>query len=205
MDAINLRNVIVLNVTAPITDPFVFQIEYECVIPLKEDLEWQILYVSSGRGEALDEQELETVFVGPVTVGDFKFVFQSNPVDTKRLTARDVGTTGVLLTCSYRDQMFVSVGYYVTNAYDDAELVDSPPDSIVVPKLSRTVQEARVRVFHANISWDRDDGDDESAPMSVLASLPADVIADMMNNCLSEEYDEVCPSDDVLADLSVLV
>lgn len=38
-----------------------------------------------------------------------------------------VGVTVVLLTCCYRNQEFVRVGYFINNEYTDAELQENPP------------------------------------------------------------------------------
>lgn len=38
-----------------------------------------------------------------------------------------VGVTIVLLTCSYRGQEFVRVGYFINNDYTDPELKEMPP------------------------------------------------------------------------------
>ena len=38
-----------------------------------------------------------------------------------------LGVTVVLLTCSYRDNEFVRIGYYVNNEYNDPELSENPP------------------------------------------------------------------------------
>lgn len=38
-----------------------------------------------------------------------------------------VGVTVVLLTCSYRQQEFIRVGYYVNNEYMDPEIRENPP------------------------------------------------------------------------------
>lgn len=49
--------------------------------------------------------------------------------DTSRLPSEDIlGVTVVLLTCSYRSQEFVRVGYYVNNEYDNPEMNENPPD-----------------------------------------------------------------------------
>lgn len=39
------------------------------------DLEWKLIYVGSAEDETYD-QLLESVLVGPVNVGNFRFVFQ---------------------------------------------------------------------------------------------------------------------------------
>ena len=38
-----------------------------------------------------------------------------------------LGVTVVLLTCSYRNQEFVRVGYFINNEYTDPEMRENPP------------------------------------------------------------------------------
>lgn len=38
-----------------------------------------------------------------------------------------VGVTVVLITCTYRAQEFIRIGYYVNNEYTDPELRENPP------------------------------------------------------------------------------
>lgn len=38
-----------------------------------------------------------------------------------------VGVTVVLITCTYRSQEFIRIGYYVNNEYTDPELRENPP------------------------------------------------------------------------------
>lgn len=55
---------------------------------------------------------------------------QAGPPDTKRIPDADVlGVTVVLLTCSYRNQEFIRVGYFVNNEYDDPELKENMPST----------------------------------------------------------------------------
>jgi len=54
--------------------------------------------------------------------------FQADPPNPARIPREDVlGVTVVLLTCSYRQQEFIRVGYYVNNEYIDPELRENPP------------------------------------------------------------------------------
>ena len=70
-----------------------FEITFECIEDLPEDLEWKIIYVGSAESEEYDQvfnvvvldnpldfndwfQVLDTVYVGPVPEGRHKFVFQ---------------------------------------------------------------------------------------------------------------------------------
>ncbi|MCL4140704.1 UNVERIFIED_CONTAM: hypothetical protein GTU68_032140 [Idotea baltica] len=67
------------------------------------------------------------------------FVFQADPPDNKKIPVGDaVGVTVVLITCGYKGQEFVRVGYYVNNAYTDPELQENPPDTPIFEKLTRT-------------------------------------------------------------------
>lgn len=55
-------------------------------------------------------------------------VKQADPPDPARIPREDViGVTVVLLTCAYRRQEFIRVGYYVNNEYMDQELKENPP------------------------------------------------------------------------------
>lgn len=38
-----------------------------------------------------------------------------------------VGVTVVLITCTYRGQEFIRIGYYVNNEYTDPDLRENPP------------------------------------------------------------------------------
>ncbi|KAJ6926526.1 ASF1-like anti-silencing family protein [Populus alba x Populus x berolinensis] len=76
MSAVNLTNVTVLDNPAPFLSPFQFEISYECLTPLKDDLEWKLIYVGSAEDETYD-QLLESVLVGPVNVGNYRFVLQA--------------------------------------------------------------------------------------------------------------------------------
>lgn len=89
MAGITVRNVTVLNNPASFTDPFSFEIQYEAIQPLEEgrilpfiipplcgsDLEWKVTYLSTPEDDSLD-QELESVLVGPIAPGVYKFVLE---------------------------------------------------------------------------------------------------------------------------------
>ena len=64
-----------MNLTKKTQQIFQFEITFECIEDLPEDLEWKIIYVGSAESEEYD-QVLDTVYVGPVPEGRHKFVFQ---------------------------------------------------------------------------------------------------------------------------------
>jgi histone chaperone ASF1 len=57
-----------------------------------------------------------------------------------------VGVTAILLTCSYHDQEFFRVGYYVNNFYEDPEMNENPPSTPDISKLTRHILVEKPRV-----------------------------------------------------------
>lgn len=162
MALVNVVNMAVLDNPAPFLSPFSFEVTFECLQPLADDLEWKVLYVGSAEDTAHD-QVLDEILVGPVPVGINKFVLQADAPDTSQIPAGDVlGVTVVLVTCSYREKEFVRVGYYVNNEY--AEPYDEekgPPKPLDVGKVRRAVLSEKPRVTRFAIPWG-DEG--EAAP-----------------------------------------
>ncbi|KAL2233356.1 UNVERIFIED_CONTAM: Histone chaperone ASF1B [Sesamum indicum] len=153
MSAVNIKDVTVLDNPAPFIDPFQFEISYECLTPLKDDLEWKLIYVGSAEDETYD-QVLESVFVGPVNVGNYRFVFQADPPDPTKIQEEDIiGVTVLLLTCSYQGQEFVRVGYYINNDYDDEQLREEPPQKVLIDKVQRNILADKPRVTKFPINF----------------------------------------------------
>ncbi|CAB4265127.1 unnamed protein product [Prunus armeniaca] len=167
MSAVNLTNVAVLDNPAAFLSPFQFEISYECLTPLKDDLEWKLIYVGSAEDETYD-QLLESVLVGPVNVGNYRFVFQADPPDPSKIREEDIiGVTVLLLTCSYLGQEFVRVGYYVNNDYDDEQLREEPPSKVLVDRVQRNILADKPRVTKFPINFHPENNEhEEQAPHS---------------------------------------
>jgi len=154
MAKVHVVNVSVLENPSTFLSKFQFEITFECVEDLQEDLEWKIIYVGSAESEEYD-QVLDTVYVGPVPEGRHLFVFEADSPDAARIPASEVvGVTVVLVTCSYKGQEFVRVGYYVNNAYQEPELVETPPEKPILNKISRNILASQPRVTKFKIDWD---------------------------------------------------
>lgn len=77
---IQLQSVEVLDNPAPFTSEFKFRITFDCIAPgVKEELEWKLVYVGSADNEDND-QELDSILVGPVRVGKNRFTFTVNNI-----------------------------------------------------------------------------------------------------------------------------
>jgi histone chaperone ASF1 len=153
MAAINVTNVRVLNNPANFKDSFSFEITFECLTPLEDDIEWKIIYVGSSN-DAKCDQVLDSALIGPLQYGAMRFVFEASGPDISKIPADEVvGITAVILTCSYKDQEFYRIGYYVNNQYNDPELMENLPTSPIPEKIQRSILEDRPRISKFPIEW----------------------------------------------------
>jgi hypothetical protein len=72
--------------------------------------------------------------------------------------------TVVLITCSYREQEFVRVGYYVNNEYEEEYDPEHPPRPVDVAKLQRNILADKPRVTRFPINWGPTAGPGEQIP-----------------------------------------
>mmetsp|Transcript_3404 Transcript_3404/g.7972 ORF Transcript_3404/g.7972 Transcript_3404/m.7972 type:complete len:199 (-) Transcript_3404:253-849(-) len=162
MALVNVTNVQVLQNPAKFTDPFKLQITFDCIAPgIKDELEWKLVYVGSAESEEHD-QTLDSVLVGPITVGRSSFIFEAPAPDAKKIPANDLmDVTIILLTCHYKEKEFIRVGYYVNNYCDDEEfkakymneegkLTQNPPIELI----KRNIAANQPRVTRFDIPWD---------------------------------------------------
>nr|CAG8481211.1 3368_t:CDS:2 [Entrophospora candida] len=139
MSIVNITNIKVLNNPALFTETYQFEITFECIAPLAEDLEWKIIYVGSSESEQYD-QVLESIMVGPVPPGINQFIFEAPAPNVDQIPSKDIlDVTVILITCSYKNQEFVRVGYYVNNEYVEEALREEPPEDVALDKLYRNI------------------------------------------------------------------
>ncbi len=79
---------------------------------------------------------------------DILFCLQAESPDVSLIpTGEAVGVTVVLLSCAYRQQEFIKIGYFVANEYDDPDLIENPPDRPVFAKVTRSPSLWRTRTI----------------------------------------------------------
>lgn len=190
MSLVSLLGVNVLNNPAKFTDAYEFEITFECLEPLKEDLEWKLTYVGSSK--SLDhDQELDSILVGPVPVGVNKFLFTADPPSPELIPSSElVSVTVILLSCSYKEKEFVRVGYYVNNEYDSEDLRENPPAKVQVDHIVRNILAEKPRVTRFNIVWDNEnENPDEFPPEQPDVDLEDDDEEDYAADELEEEVE----------------
>ncbi|KYQ90296.1 anti-silencing protein 1 [Tieghemostelium lacteum] len=154
MSHIRLTQVLIHNNPSTFDSPFIFDISFECINPIKEDLEWKVVYVGSA-GSEKNDQLLDSVLLGPVALGQNQFVFEVDPPDHSRIPKDDLlGVTILFLLCAYKGEDFISVGYYVNNEYLDPELNNNPPEVPILSKISRNILTDKPVVTGYPIQWD---------------------------------------------------
>jgi len=168
MSKVQINNVVVLNNPAMFKSPLQFEITFDCMENLEDDLEWKMTYVGSADSQSHD-QVLDTIYVGPVPEGRHMFVFQADAPDHSKIPAKDiVGATVILVTCSYHGQEFIRVGYFVNNDYESEELKETPPEIPDISQIHRNIMAAEPRVTRFKINWgDQVAGDQQAGTPEV--------------------------------------
>lgn len=168
MALVNVVNMAVLDNPANFLSSFSFEITFECLQPLQDDLEWKVLYVGSAEDQSND-QVLDEILVGPIPVGINKFVLQADAPDISQIPQDDIlGVTVVLVTCSYREKEFVRVGYYVNNEYTepyDEEV--GPQKPLDMSKVQRCVLSDKPRVTRFPVQWGDKDEEPQQAQLTI--------------------------------------
>ena len=123
------------------------------------DIEWRVIYVGSAESSSHD-QVLDELLVGPVPVGINKFILQTDAPDPSLIPESDkLGITVILVTCSYKEQEFARIGYYVNNEYRPFEGYNveehGSPDlqNLDLTKVYRNIVADKPRVTRFPIKW----------------------------------------------------
>eukprot|EP01120_Amphizonella_sp_Union-15-10_P005679 TRINITY_DN1715_c0_g1_i1.p1 TRINITY_DN1715_c0_g1~~TRINITY_DN1715_c0_g1_i1.p1 ORF type:complete len:238 (-),score=54.04 TRINITY_DN1715_c0_g1_i1:66-779(-) len=214
MSSINVTNIEVLNNPATLVSPFQFEITFDCVALLDEDLEWTLTYVGSAESKDYD-QILDSILLGPVSIGQNKFVFQANAPDIEKIPKSEIlGVTVVLISCSYKNQEFFRVGYYVNNeiepkspeepkpeiTFQDNKIQESKSQEEEIPidlsKVVRNICADMPRVTRFNIDWGGWKKEDiapvlKDAEGEALSELESDVTTDHFEEGEGLEGDEI--------------
>lgn len=171
MAKVQLCNITVMDNPSPFLNPFQFEITFECIEELKEDLEWKMIYVGSAESEEYD-QILDSVYVGPIPEGKHMFVFQADPPNVSRIPENDaLGVTVVLLTCSYKSQEFIRVGYFINNEYTDPELRENAPSPPQFDKVTRNILASEPRVTRFKVNWEDSTPEQAQATDSAMSDI----------------------------------
>jgi histone chaperone ASF1 len=84
-----------------------------------------------------------------------KFELETAAPDHTKIPPKDlIGVTAILLTCSYNNQEFFRVGYYVNVTFDNEEMNLNPPENIDINNVVKNILHDKPRITKFNIDWD---------------------------------------------------
>lgn len=108
-------------------------------------------------------------------MGTNKFVFQADPPKPELIPPADLlGVTVILLTCAYRGQEFLRVGYYTANSLSPERAEEVARENLPIPinEIERNILADAPRVTTFPIAWDDGAGMPDSSARS--GSVPMD-------------------------------
>lgn len=199
MALVNVTNVHVLDNPTTFLNPFQFEITFECLQELQDDLEWKIVYVGSAESEEHD-QVLEEVMVGPVLVGVNRFILTSNAPNHLAIPQGDLlGVTVILLSCSYLDNKFLQIGYYVNNDYNEEYDPENPPNPIEIQKVFRNILAQEPRVTRYPVDWTGGNAAFPDAPVESADGQQEDneELIDLANDTFLDDAEDEDEDDDM--------
>lgn len=187
--------------------PFQFEITFECIQQLEHDIEWKVIYVGSAENSSHD-QVLDEILVGPVPLGLNKFILEADPPNPENIPKGDLlGMTVLLVTCSYRDQEFIRIGYYVHNeyvpfeGYDPEQHGEIDMSKVDLSKVGRSIVADKPRVTRFPIQWSGDVATNASSAQEQQVTgneaVDEDDIIDDSNEAEDIEEEEEDDDDDM--------
>lgn len=198
MALVNITNVVVMDNPTAYTNPFQFEVTFECLQELQDDIEWKVTYVGSAEDSSRD-QVLEEVMVGPVPVGVNRFILQANAPNHQLIATNDlIGVTVVLITCSYMEQEFVKIGYYVNNEYNHPSYdPEGPlPTSVDVQYLFRNILADKPIVTRINIDWSGQQNRDEGGGVLMMPPPPPEGVMEDDNALFEIDSGQIIMNED---------
>lgn len=125
---------------------------------------------------------------------------QADAPDHKSIPEEDViGVTVILVTCSYKEQEFARVGYYMNNEYTGDEPFDEevgPPKPLDYRKVSRQILADKPRVTRFPIDWGKGDSQSEEEEKAASAVEEGGEAIMQEDTGMEEDDDDILKSDD---------
>ena len=158
MSSVNILNIIPKIPVAKFTEPYSFEIIFEVLSELKNEIEWKMIYITSDNqknDQILNEIEIDP----PKQLGQMRFEFTGDAPKIEKIPENDViGVAAILLCCSYNEQEFFRCGYYLNITYDNEEMNINMPEKIDVSHLMRNLLAEKPRIVRYEIDWENEKG-----------------------------------------------
>lgn len=158
MCLVNITNVIIKNNPAPFVDGMSFQITFECIRDIPDELEWKVVYFGDSRDENYD-QVLDTITIGPLPSGEMQFDWDVPSPDPQKIPSREnlLGVTALIIAVGHEGKEIFRVGYFVYNSLIEPEPLDAdqqPTQPLDVAKVQRFILSDKPRITRADDEMD---------------------------------------------------
>lgn len=198
MSLVNIININLLNNPSQFISSFQFEITFQCLQDLKEDLEWKVVYVGNPEDECSGDQVLEEVAVGPVAAGNHNFILETTSPNPSLIHNDNLlGVSVVLIICSYMSKEFIRIGYYLSNEYSEPYDENSYPNPVFPDKIYRNVIANEPRVTRIPIVWDEDQSNaNTNSYLDIVVVEESGNNANETSAMMDDNYDVVEEDDD---------
>lgn len=160
---VNVTNIVISSQQEPFEKNYTFNISYECLRPIPSDLNWKVIYVGSAESAEYDITLLDVDLDPHKVAGTYKLPL--NVTAPSAGAIKDLGLTVILITCSFKGQEFIRVGYWMNVFKDDTGV------------LKREILAEKPRVTRFPIYWNGDMTDDDMSDDVSGDTPPAYMIA----------------------------
>uniref|UniRef100_A0A0K0FI71 Histone chaperone asf1 (inferred by orthology to a D. melanogaster protein) n=1 Tax=Strongyloides venezuelensis TaxID=75913 RepID=A0A0K0FI71_STRVS len=139
------------------TDKIKLSIKFQTVENIESGTKFELVYVGEPSSRNYD-QSLDTIEFEDIPIGIHTVTLEVDHPDVNKIPPKDlVGATAIILDCYYKNQLFSQTSWFVTVEYTDPELVENPPLTPVIEKLSRTIDTDDPRTCLHTIKWNESD------------------------------------------------
>uniref|UniRef100_A0A0N4ZNU7 EF-hand domain-containing protein n=1 Tax=Parastrongyloides trichosuri TaxID=131310 RepID=A0A0N4ZNU7_PARTI len=139
------------------TDNIKLSIKFQTVENIEPGTKFELVYVGDPSSRNYD-QSLDTIEFENIPIGIHTVTLEVNHPDVNKIPQKDlVGATAIILDCYYKEQLFAQTSWFVSVEYTDPELVENPPLTPIIEKLSRTIDTDDPRTCLHTIKWSAND------------------------------------------------
>mgnify|MGYP002472360439 CR=1 FL=1 len=96
-------------------------------------MKWEVIYATSSHAY---DQTLASTFVGPMSVGQSRFIIRADPPKLADLPMDEVILAGLLVQVSYNEQEFYRIGYMLYHDTPPEFSEENPDFSLLVRHIS---------------------------------------------------------------------
>lgn len=135
------------------TNPFEFEIDFDCLRDVEIELEWNAhLIMQNSRYN----YHLDRILMGPISSGRHIFNFRVDPPDYNSIPQEEwIKNMIVLICCHYKSQEYLRIGYIVHHEYSEGFGSSCTYDDKLNPNLVLRIIKTDESDFSTfPISWD---------------------------------------------------